>query len=257
MSCQRAFLGLLLRPPSLILRSGKFANSPSQILFKPKPTFSVLLTRSYAKGKSKGADGKNKKKQAASAINENDFAELVAVDAMKTQMQRALDILKDEYVKNLSLRSTTGSIESIKVKFEGQDHALNELAQVVRKNPKTLVVNCSSVPQSIPNILQAIKQSGMNLNPQQDGTTLFIPIPVVTKEHRENLAKNAKSLFIKGRDNIKEVQNKYVRNLKKAAGVSEDLIFGAQQQITAIADKYVGEAEKMLQTKQEELVGKQ
>jgi ribosome recycling factor len=71
-----------------------------------------------------------------------------------------------------------GSIETIKVKFEGSDHALNELAQVARKNPKTLIVNCSSVPQAIPNILQAIKQSGMNLSPQQDGTTLFIPIPV-------------------------------------------------------------------------------
>lgn len=71
-----------------------------------------------------------------------------------------------------------GSIETIKVKYEGTDHALNELAQVVRKNPKTLVINCASAPQTIPNILQAIKSSGMNLNPQQDGTTLFIPVPV-------------------------------------------------------------------------------
>ena len=77
-----------------------------------------------------------------------------------------------------NLYLSSGSIETIKVKYEGTDHALNELAQVVRKNPKTLVINCASAPQTIPNILQAIKVSGMNLNPQQDGTTLFIPVPV-------------------------------------------------------------------------------
>jgi ribosome recycling factor len=36
----------------------------------------------------------------------------------------------------------------------------------------------SSFPQAIPNVLQAIQVSGMNLNPQQDGTTIFIPVPM-------------------------------------------------------------------------------
>ncbi|XP_065349395.1 ribosome-recycling factor, mitochondrial [Cloeon dipterum] len=255
MSCQRAVLTLLVRSGT-VLRAGTVCQS-QKILLRPQlPTTFSVLTRFYAKGKGKGgSDGKHKKKGAV-AVNENELAEILDVDAMKAQMQKALVVLKDEFVKNLSLRSTTGSIETIKVKFDGKDHALNELAQVVRKNPKTLVVNCTSVPQSIPNILQAIKQSGMNLNPQQDGTTLFIPIPVVTKEHREGLAKNAKALFIKGRDAIKDVQNKHIRSLKKASNVPEDTVFAAQQQITAMADKYVGEAEKMLQVKQAELIGK-
>jgi ribosome recycling factor len=53
----------------------------------------------------------------------------------------------------------------------------------------------------------------------------------VTKEHREGLAKNAKALFIKCRDSVKDVQNKYIKSVKKVDGVSEDDIHGAQQQV--------------------------
>jgi ribosome recycling factor len=53
----------------------------------------------------------------------------------------------------------------------------------------------------------------------------------VTKEHRENLAKNAKALFIKCRDSIKEVQNKYVKTVKSNSTISQDLAHDVQEQV--------------------------
>lgn len=47
----------------------------------------------------------------------------------------------------------------------------------MRKNPTMTVVNMSVFPQAIPAAIKAIQKSGMNLNPQQDGTTLYIPVP--------------------------------------------------------------------------------
>lgn len=63
------------------------------------------------------------------------------------------------------------------INVDGNDHTLQEVAQIVRKNPKTIVINMTVFPQFIPTVLKTIEKSGMNLNPQQDGTTLFIPIP--------------------------------------------------------------------------------
>lgn len=65
----------------------------------------------------------------------------------------------------------------IRVNLDGKEHTLQELAQIVRKNPKTIVLNMSVFPQAIPAALKAIQKSGMNLNPQQDGTTVYIPVP--------------------------------------------------------------------------------
>jgi len=85
----------------------------------------------------------------------------------------------------------TGSIETLPLSLDGKEYELQELAQIIRKNPKTIVINMASFPQAIPSAIQAINKSGMNLNPQQDGTTLFIPIPkwvnTVNSLQKENL----------------------------------------------------------------------
>ena len=77
----------------------------------------------------------------------------------------------------------------------------------------------------------------------------------VTREHRENLSKNAKAIFIRHRDEIKDIRNKAVKTLKKRNDISEDTIHRAQGQIEALCEKYLKEAETILDTKQNELLG--
>ncbi|XP_045499636.1 ribosome-recycling factor, mitochondrial [Colias croceus] len=210
--------------------------------------------RNYAKNKDKGKDKKGK--GAKVEINPAMMAELVDVDKLKNRCQAAIEKMKDDFAKNLSLRSTTGSIESLAVKYEGKDYELQELAQIIRKNPKTLVIDFTSFPQVIPDVLKAIHGSGLNLNPQQDGTRLYVPVPKVTKEHREALAKNAKALYIKCRDAMKDVQNEFVKKTKKQTGVSEDLVFNVTKQIGVLCEQYQNDAKNIYDTKHNELVGK-
>nr|CAG4642049.1 EOG090X0DUK [Eurycercus lamellatus] len=213
---------------------------------------SPSLRRSYSKGKERGE--KSKKKSAA-IVNEAEIAELVNVERLKEDLQKSLEQLKADYVKNLTIRSATGSIESLPVEFEGEKYTLQEIAQIGRKGPQLLVVNVSSFPQAIKNILKAIDESGMGLNPQQDGTTIFIPVPKVTREYRESLAKNAKVLFQKFKDHSRDIQNRYIRDVKKKEkAVSADLVFSVQQQIHTIAEQVVLEGEKIMIAKQNELL---
>ncbi|XP_063364688.1 ribosome-recycling factor, mitochondrial [Cydia amplana] len=216
-------------------------------------TYNFAAIRNYAKGKDKGKDKKGKGGKVD--INPLIMSELVAVDKLKDRCKTAIENMKEDFTKNLSLRSTTGSIESLHVKFDGKEYELQELAQIVRKNPKTIVINFASFPQAIPDALKAIQSSGLNLNPQQDGTTLFVPVPKVTKEHREQLAKNAKALFIECRDAIKDVQNDFIKKAKKQTGVSEDLVFSVTKQITALCETFHVEAKGIYDVKVKELLG--
>lgn len=210
--------------------------------------------RNYAKSKDKGKDKKGKGIKVE--VNPTMMSELIPVEKMETRCSSAIEKMKEDFTKYLSLRSTTGSIESLPVKFESKEYELQELAQIVRKNPKTIVINFSSFPQTIPDALKAIQASGLNLNPQQDGTTLFVPVPKITKEHRESLAKNAKSLYIKCRDSIKDVQNEFTKKAKKQTGVSEDLIFNVTKQISVVCEEYQHEAKIIYEAKCNELLGK-
>lgn len=235
--------GYHVRNPSLLMAQGE-SNCCLQCANNE-----VSMTRQYSKSK----DKKKEKKPHKIEINEQQLSEVFNYQGVKGQMENTIKHMHEDFVKQLSLRSASLAIEKLRVNVDGKEHELQQLAQISRKNPKTVVVNMIGFPQLIPDVLLAIDNSGMNLNPQQDGTTLFIPIPKVTKEHRENLSKNAKSLFIKCRDALKDLQNKTIKKVKNKK-ISEDEMYSIQNQITAMTDKYVGEATKILEAKQKELL---
>lgn len=240
-----------------VWRSSPFVVDSVQVMGPTTNAHNIESRRNYAKSTSKEKEKMRNKgfKFAKFHLTDAQLAAIVNVDAYKKKLQKCIETLETEFIKNLSLRSTTGSIETIKVKFDAEEHELQDIAQIIRKNPKTIVINMASFPQMIPATTQAIAKSGMNLNPQQDGTTIFIPVPKVTKEHRIVLAKNAKSLFIKCRDHIKDTQNEVLRKVRNNTTISEDENHSAQGQLTEIAGEYVVQAEKMLETKQKELLG--
>lgn len=249
----------LLRPP-VVRRSILAVTKQLQFNWSPlnATTINGLLqtqsVRCYAKGKQKEKARNKGVKFVTYKLPEEKLNEIINVDAYKKKLQRAVDTLQSDFVKHLSLRSTTGSIETVKVKVDGEEHELQDIAQVIRKNPKTIVIDMIAFPQMIQAALTALQRSGLNLNPQQEGTTIFVPIPKVTKEHRTTLAKNAKALFIKCRDQIKDAQNEFIRKVKNNTEISEDDNHAVQGQLTEMANTYVSQAEKILDTKQNELL---
>ncbi|XP_046735968.1 ribosome-recycling factor, mitochondrial [Diprion similis] len=211
----------------------------------------MMSSLNSAKSKDRGKD---KKKQTKVQVNLNELSEVIDTEKLLTRFQNTINNLKESYSKNLTLRSSVGSIEQIPILWEGKEYELQELCQVARK-PKMLIIDVSTFPQVISNVIQALAKSGMNLNPQQDGTTLFVPIPKVTKEHRENLAKNAKAMFIGCRTSIRDIQLDCIKSVKNKQHISEDFQRSIQNQVQALADKFIDEAEAILKMKQNELSG--
>lgn len=202
-------------------------------------------------GKSKN---RGEKKTKIQRIDYNEFEQVVDVNKLVSQFDKTIEKLKDDFTQHLSIRSNTGAIETLPIKFEGNDYTLQELAQISRK-PKLIVLNVSTFPQAIPNILKSLTENQMNLNPQQDGTTIYIPVPKVTKEHRQILSKNAKSFYVKCCDSIRDIRNKQIKKIRQKEELAKDLVFRIENYVDILNHQYVSKAEQMLETKQKELVG--
>lgn len=212
------------------------------------------LTRNYAKSKDRGKD-KGKKSGGNVQANSAQMNAVVNYDKLKEQLVHAMQYFQEDFDKNLSIRSTTGEIESLNIQFDGKEYELQELAQIIRKNPKNILLNMTSFPAAIPDVLKAIQGSGLNLNPQQDGTTVILPVPKVTKEHREHLVKNAKVLFYKHRDIIKNINITHVKEAKAKTGVSADLIHAVTSQISTMTDKCLADTKLIYSRKCADLLG--
>ncbi|XP_014661760.1 PREDICTED: ribosome-recycling factor, mitochondrial-like isoform X1 [Priapulus caudatus] len=220
------------------------------ILLSPREC--IVQTRHYAKAAKKG--GKQKKPKVE--LRDDEMMVVINPEKLRKQMQEIIDGLQQDFTKNLSLRTSTGVVDQLEVDFEGDTYPLNQLAQIVMKNPNLMIINVGAFPQAIPAVLTALRDSGMNINPQQEANMIYIPITKVTREHRESLAKSARMLCVKTKERLRDLQNRYIKECgKKKDGVSEDLIYNVKQTIQHRTEEFSQKAEHLMEVKQKELLG--
>ncbi|GFR00012.1 ribosome-recycling factor, mitochondrial [Trichonephila clavata] len=203
----------------------------------------------------KKAQGKKGGKQKLMQLSDEEMADAIDIQEYRAQLNEIQEKLKKDFVENLSLRSSASNIDNLLVKLGDEEYPLHELAQISKKNPNLIAINMSDFPEALKPAIQAIIDSGSGMNPQQEGTMIYLTVPKLTREHREKLAKNAKAVFIKAKEDIRDVQNYFMKDVKQKTDLSEDLIFSTSNHIKLLADQASVELEKILKIKQKELLG--
>lgn len=213
----------------------------------------AACSRLYATKKAKAkAKGQSAKVNIKSALVED----IISLEEVKADMTAVLDALKDDFTRNLSIRTSPGALDHIVVTTQDGKFPLNQLGQITMKSPQFIMVNMSSFPEAIAAASRALRESSMNLNPEVDGTIIKVPVPKVTREHRENLAKLARQLSNKAKDSLRKVRSGAVTQAKKAKeGHSEDTIRLVEKQIQQMSDGIVVDIDALLAAKTKELLG--
>ncbi|XP_029300672.1 ribosome-recycling factor, mitochondrial [Cottoperca gobio] len=246
----------LLRQVRSPLVATSRVNAP---LLYPNTTFyPSACTRLYASKKAKAkAKGQSAKGQSAKVnINADLVEDIISLDEVNKDMTAVLNALKEDFTRNLSIRTSPGALDHIVVTTQDGKFPLNHLGQVSMKSPQLIMVNMSSFPEATAAATRALRESSMNLNPEVDGTIIKVPVPKVTREHRENLAKLAKQLGNKAKDSLRKVRANAVTKVKTVKeGHSEDTIRLVEKQIQQMADNIVHNIDTQLAAKTKELLG--
>ncbi|NXP09275.1 RRFM protein, partial [Thinocorus orbignyianus] len=217
-----------------------------------QPGHQVLLTRQLAAKKAKGKGQSQAKVNISAALVED----IINLEETSEDMQAVVEALKEDFSRNLSVRTSPGVLDHVTVVTKDGKFPLNQLGQISQKSPQLVIVNMTNFPESTAAAAKAIRESGMNLNPEVDGTLIRVPIPKVTREHRENLAKLAKQSTNKSKEALRKVRSKSVNQVKKfKSKVSEDTIWLLEKQIQQMADSATAEMDKLLAAKTKELLG--
>uniref|UniRef100_T1DLG5 Ribosome-recycling factor, mitochondrial n=1 Tax=Crotalus horridus TaxID=35024 RepID=T1DLG5_CROHD len=210
------------------------------------PQVRTLATKK-AKAKGKG--------QVRVNINTSLVEDIINLEEVNEEMNSVVKTLQENFNKTLSIRTNPGALDSITVTTKDGKFPLNQLAQISQHSAQLLVVNMSSFPESTAAAVKAIQQSGMNLNPEADGLLIRVPVPKITREHRENLVTVAKQLTHKAKESLRKVRTGAVNQTKKAKSTtSEDTIRLIEKQIQQMTEDTTAEMEKLLAAKTKELL---
>lgn len=155
-------------------------------------------------------------------------------------------------------RSAT-ALDDLPIDLEGDQFPLKEVASISKKDPKRVVIDCQAFPQSTATILKALQTSGLNLNPQQEGLRIYVPLPKVTREHREQLADGAKKKQKDFVEELRRVYRDYVNTLgdlelKHKVTNDEHKVIG--DVLLQILHHFMGETDKVMQGKVRDILGK-
>lgn len=245
---------LLSRIHTLSLNTNCLENqcSGGQLLAPSYSVYSSLYRRGAKRGIPK--DGKNKGPR--TILTDKEMAKVIPVEDLDVQLFGVYSKLKSEYTINLSLRTGLG-IETLPVDLEGQIFPLKEIAQISRKSSNVIVVNLSAVPGAIKSVMDAINNSGMNLALQQESNAVILTLPKITREHRENMAKSARTMFIAAKSEIQNIQNTFIKIAKDGtqAGISIDDVHNVSENVKYRADETIKKCEELMKAKTAELLG--
>ena len=142
------------------------------------------------------------------------------------------------------------------VNYYGQETPLKQVASVNVEDNRTLTV-APWEKNLVPTIEKAIMTSDLGLNPATSGDIIRVPMPMLTEETRKEMVKQAKADAEHGRVSIRNARrdaNHMIKELVKEKEISEDDQHRGEDEIQKLTDKYIAEVEKMLKSKEEDLM---
>jgi len=176
---------------------------------------------------------------------------------IRQQMDRALDLLRQEVGSIKTGRATPALIERILVEAYETKMPLVELATISAPQPNELLV----VPfdQSVlSNIEKALSMDrNLGLSPSVDSSQIRLKIPPLSEERRQEFVKLLRQKLEAGRIMIRQIRADQMHRLRddlKAKLLSEDEHFRAEGELQKITDEYNTKIEALGKIKESELL---
>ena len=179
----------------------------------------------------------------------------IDIGALEKRMDGALGALRTEFASLRTGRASASMLDPVTVDAYGSTMPVNQLGTITVPEPRMVLVNVWD--KALVNAVdRAIRNSGLGINPQMDGTILRLPIPELNEERRRDLAKVAGQYAEQARVAVRNVRRDGMDHLKRARsdGMSEDdekLWHDEIQELTNAAIKRIDGA---LATKQDEIM---
>jgi len=174
----------------------------------------------------------------------------------KDRMRHTVDTVLRDLATMRTGRASLAMLDGIRVDYYDTPTPLNQVGNLAVPDP-TLITLQPWDPSTLPVIEKAIRTSGLDLNPQNDGKIIRIPVPPLTEERRKLLVKHAHKHAEEGRVAIRNVRrdaNEQLKKLLKEHELGEDDERHALAEVQKLTDEHVEEINAALKQKEEEIM---
>ena len=171
------------------------------------------------------------------------------------RMDGALEALRKEFTGLRTGRASANLLDPVHVDAYGGVVPLSQVGTVSVPEPRLITVQVwdKTVVKSVD---KAIREAGLGLNPQIDGTTIRVPIPELNEERRIELAKVAGRYAEQARVAIRNVRRdgmEMLKRLEKDGEITQDEHDKSTAEMQRLTDQHIKKVDEHLSAKEKEI----
>ncbi|TKW67037.1 MAG: ribosome recycling factor [Paracoccus denitrificans] len=179
----------------------------------------------------------------------------IDTDDLERRMTGAMESLRHEFGSLRTGRASASMVEPIMVDAYGSPTPINQIGTVNVPEPRMVTINVWD-KALVGKAEKAIRESGLGINPQLNGTIIMLPIPELNEERRRELTKVAAQYAENARVAVRNVRRDGMDQIKKAkaAGMSEDDQKLWEDEVQSLTNRMIAKVDEALEVKQAEIM---
>lgn len=178
------------------------------------------------------------------------------LNELKTRMQGAFEVLEKEYTGLRTGRASVNMLEPVTVEVYGARMPLNQVASVSVPEARMLSVQVWD-NNNTKSVEKAIRDAGLGLNPQAEGSLIRVPIPELSTERRTELVKVAGKYAEAARVAVRNIRRDGMDALKKMEKdkqISEDEQKRQADEVQKLTDSFIKKIDEKLAEKEKDVM---
>jgi ribosome recycling factor len=178
------------------------------------------------------------------------------IDDFKKRMQASIDALLKDFSGLRTGRASANLLDGITVDAYGSQMLLNQVGTITSPEPRMLAVQVWDKGM-IKAVEKAIRESSLGLNPMGDGQTIRVPMPELSQERRQELAKIAAKYGEQGRIAIRNIRRDgmdLLKKLEKDKEISEDDHRKRSSELQTLTDDFIKKVDDALSHKEKDIM---
>ena len=180
----------------------------------------------------------------------------VVLDDLKRRMEGAIESLHKEFSGLRTGRASSSMLDPVVVEAYGSRMPLNQVGTVGVPEPRMLTVQVWDKGM-VKAVEKAIREAGLGLNPQAEGSTIRVPIPDLSQERRQELVKVAGKYAEQAKVAVRNVRRDGMDALKrqeKEGDISEDEHKSLSEKVQTMTDTHIKKIEEAAVHKEKEIL---
>lgn len=172
------------------------------------------------------------------------------------KMDKTISVFEENLSEVRAGRANPAILNKITVSYYGVPTPINQVAGISVPEARMILIQPWDT-SLLKEIEKEILKSDIGINPNNDGKVIRLNFPELNEERRKEIVKDIRKMAEEAKVAIRSIRRDGIdeaKTMQKNSEISEDDLKVAEEKIQKLTDKYVENIDKILETKEKEVM---